>query len=315
MAINLIKLSNIEPKWTPGHRLCAGCPAGMVAKMTLLAAQDMGVELVVANATGCLEVCTGLYPYTNWKVPWIHNAFENAASTIAGVEAAYKALKRRGRMTTDKPVKFVAFGGDGGTYDIGLQALSGAAERWHDFVYVCYDNEAYMNTGYQRSGATPTYANTTTAPAGEVSLGKEQRRKDLTAIMAAHHIPYVAQATISHWQDFMRKVQKALSVEGPAFINVLSPCVPGWKIDMDKGVEVAKLAVETNFWPLFEVENDVWKINFKPKQRKPIEEFLKVQGRFRHILKKPEAIAKVQKQVDEYWEWLLKMEDKTQPKE
>ncbi len=306
----LRQLSEFPEGLAPGHRLCAGCGASIIVRQMFMAAKAAGYELVIANATGCLEVCTSIYPHTSWRTPWIHSAFENAAATISGVEAAYKALKRTGRLPSDKKVKFVAIGGDGGTYDIGFQSLSGALERGHDFIYVCYDNEAYMNTGIQRSSATPKYANTTTQPVGKESSGKPQHKKWLPEVAAAHGIPYVAQAAPSHFQDLMRKFTKALMTEGPSFINVFSVCPRGWRSKEEEGILITKLAVETNYWPLFEVENGKWKINFKPKQRKPIEEYLKLQGRFKHLFK-PEnraLIEDLQRDIDRRWERLNKLE-------
>lgn len=294
----LKELSKVEERLVGGHRLCAGCGHGISTRMVLNAADT---DVVVTCATGCLEVATTIYPYTAWNCSFIHNAFENAAATCSGIEAAYRSLKKQGKL--DKDIKFVAFGGDGGTYDIGFQSLSGAMERGHNMVYVCLDNEAYMNTGIQRSSATPIGADTTTTPAGKVSVGKSQPRKDLTAIMAAHNIPYVAQTAISNWQDVHKKSKKAFDVEGPAFLNILSPCPRGWRFNTPDIVEITKLAVETRFWPLFEVENGKWKLNYKPKKYVPIEEFLKPQGRFRHLFApgNEETIKRIQEVVDEKW--------------
>jgi len=263
--------------------------------------------VVVGASTGCLEVATTIYPYTAWKTPFIHNAFENVAATISGVETAYRALKKKGKIKKD--IKFVAFGGDGGTYDIGLQSLSGALERGHNFVYVCYNNEAYMNTGIQRSGATSKGASTTTAPAGKASYGKRQFRKDLTSIVAAHKIPYVAQASASSWNDLVTKSQKAFAVEGPAFLNVISMCHRGWRFPQQDTIKISKLAVETGFWPLIEIENGNWKFTYKPKQRKPVVEFLKPQGRFKHLFKEENKhiLDEIQKDVDEDWARLERM--------
>jgi len=216
---SLKELSQRKGGITSGHRLCSGCGAGIMARQVMLAAGNY--KVVVACATGCLEVATTIYPYSAWKVPWIHNAFENAAATISGVETAYKSLKKQGKIKKD--LKFLAFGGDGGTYDIGLQSLSGALERGHDFLYICYDNEAYMNTGIQRSSATPKYAATTTSPYGEVISGKREFRKNITEIVAAHNIPYVAQTAVGYWNDLVTKVEKALEVKGPKFINIFTP--------------------------------------------------------------------------------------------
>ncbi len=302
---NIKELSKLPERLGPGHRLCSGCGASIAVRQVLMGAGDSAV--VVGCATGCLEVATTIYPYTAWNVPFIHNAFENAAATMSGVETAYRALKKQGKIKKD--IKFVAFGGDGGTYDIGLQSLSGALERGHNFVYVCYDNGAYMNTGIQRSGATPTGASTTTAPAGKASSGKPQLRKDLTAIVAAHRIPYVAQCSISNWNDLVTKSQKAFAAEGPAFLNVLALCHRGWRYPQENGVAIAKLAVETCFWPLYEIENGKkYKINYKPKEKKPITEWLKSQGRFKHLFKpgNENIIKSIQEDVDAEWEYLIK---------
>jgi len=302
---NIKELSKLPERLGPGHRLCAGCGASIVVRQVLMGAGDSAV--VAGSATGCLEVATTIYPYTAWKIPFIHNAFENAAATMSGVETAYRSLKKQGKIKKD--IKFIAFGGDGGTYDIGLQSLSGALERGHNFVYVCYDNGAYMNTGIQRSGATPTGASTTTAPAGKASSGKPQIRKDLTAIVAAHRIPYVAQCSISNWNDLVTKSQKAFAAEGPAFLNVLALCHRGWRYPQENGVAIAKTAVETCFWPLYEIENGKkYKINYKPKEKKPITEWLKSQGRFKHLFKpgNEDIIRSIQEDVDAEWEYLVK---------
>lgn len=301
---NLKELTHREDRLEGGHRLCAGCGASIAVRQVLLGA---GLEpVVVGCATGCLEVSTTIYPYSAWKTPFIHNAFENAAATVSGVEAAFKGLKAAGKIPADKRVKFVAFGGDGGTYDIGLQSLSGAMERGHDMVYVCYDNGAYMNTGIQRSSATPKGAWATTAQVGAAQQGKQQRRKDLTAIMAAHNIPYVAQASISHWKDLTNKAEKAFAVEGPAFINVFAPCPRGWRIPYNKTVEIAKSAVQTGFWPLYEVEDGVWRQTVRVVNRKPVEEFLKPQGRFKHLFASGNEalLAEMQSDVDHQWDAL-----------
>jgi len=289
----------------PGHRLCAGCGASIIVRQMLAAIDD---PLVVTCATGCLEVGTTIYPYTAWRVPWMHNAFENSASTMGGIEAAYRSLVRQGKIP-EQDVKFIAFGGDGGTYDIGLQALSGAVERGHQFLYVCYDNGAYMNTGIQRSSATPLGAHTTTSPAGKVIPGKQGTRKDLTAIMAAHNIPYVAQAAPSQWRDLMQKTRKAVNCGGSAFMNVLSSCNRGWRHATEETIELTQLGVDTCYWPLYEVENGEWRLTYKPKEKKPVEEWLQRQGRFRHLFR-PEnrhMIDALQAEVDQRWERLLKL--------
>ncbi len=299
----LAKREEERKRFEGGHALCAGCGIPIVVRTVLNSIEQ---PVVVANATGCLEVGTTLYPYTSWNVPWIHNAFENAAATISGVEAAYRVLKRKGKI--DRDIVFVAFGGDGGTYDIGLQALSGALERGHNFLYVCYDNEAYMNTGIQRSSATPLGAFATTEPPGKRSIGKRRRRKDLTQIIAGHHIPYVAQASISHWYDLSEKVKRAVAKDGPAFINVMSTCFRGWRFDASLTTEIARLAVETGFWPLYEIEDGECRITYVPEERLDIVEWLKPQGRFAHLFK-PEnrwVIDKIQEEVDREWEELLR---------
>jgi pyruvate ferredoxin oxidoreductase beta subunit len=252
-------------------------------------------------------VSTTIYPYSSWKTPFIHNAFENSAATISGVEAAFNGLRRAGKIDPDKKVRFVAFGGDGGTYDIGLQSLSGAMERGHDMVYVCYDNGAYMNTGIQRSSATPKGAWATTSEVGPAQAGKQQRRKDLTAIIAAHGVPYAAQASISHWKDLTTKAEKAFNTPGPAFLNVFAPCPRGWRTPSSKTVEIAKLAVQTGFWPVYEVEDGVWRQTVKVANRKPIEEFLKPQGRFKHLFApgNEALLAEIQADVDRAWDAMI----------
>ena len=247
---NIKELSDRPEALVPGHRLCGGCGASIAVRQVLMGANDYSV--VCGSATGCLEVSTTIYPYTSWDVPFIHNAFANAGATVSGVEAAFKGLQRAGKIPADKKVKFIAFGGDGGTYDIGLQSLSGAMERGHDMVYVCYDNGAYMNTGIQRSSATPKGAWATTSEVGKVEQGKPQIRKDLTSIMAAHGIPYVAQASVGHWRDLVNKAEKAIAVDGPAFLNIMAPCPRGWRIGSDQTTEICRLAVDSKFWPLFE---------------------------------------------------------------
>ena len=221
------------------------------------------------------------------------------------VETAYKALKKRGKI--DAPYKFITFGGDGGTYDIGLQSLSGAMERGHDMVYVCYDNGAYMNTGIQRSSATPMYADTTTTPAGSCSDGKPQIRKDLVAVMAAHNIPYTAQTTfMGNLKDLYVKSEKAIYTEGPAFLNIMAPCPRGWRFEAADMAKICKLAVDTCYWPMFEVDHGKWIINYEPKKKLPIEDFLRPQGRFKHLFKKgnEHLLELFQAEVDRRWEEL-----------
>lgn len=298
----LKELSRRPERLSAGHRMCPGCGAPILVRMALRCTED---HLVVGCATGCLEVSTSIFPQTAWRCSFIHNAFENSAATISGVEAAYRALSKKGKVK--KPFKFLAFGGDGGTYDIGLQSLSGMLERGHNMVYICYDNEAYMNTGIQRSSSTPLGAATTTTPAGKVEQGKKQFPKDLTGIVVAHRIPYVAQASISNWRDLSNKIEKAFAVDGPAFINALAPCPRGWRFPASDTVEIAKLAVDTCFWPLYEVEDGQWKVNYKPRQKKALEEWIKVQGRFRHLTRPANRgiLEQAQAEVDRRWEELL----------
>ncbi|MCI0469099.1 MAG: thiamine pyrophosphate-dependent enzyme [Nitrospirae bacterium] len=303
--LKLKELSKKDEMLTSGHRMCSGCGAPIVVKMVFLASE---YPIVATNSTGCLEVSTCISDYTAWKIPWMHNAFENAAATLSGIETMYRSLKKQGKI--DKEIKFIAFGGDGGTYDIGLQSLSGAMERGHDMLYICYDNGAYMNTGIQRSSATPLGADTTTCPVGAVVPGKLQARKDLTKIMAAHGVPYVAQASPSNWQDLMKKVKKALDTKGPKFMNIISPCNRGWRSRTDDAILLSRLAVETCYWPLYEIENGVTRVTVKPKEKKPLADFLKPQGRFKHLFA-PEnewLLKKAQEDVDAYWERLLKEE-------
>jgi pyruvate ferredoxin oxidoreductase beta subunit len=288
------------PGFHGGHALCRGCGIPMVVRTVLV---SLDTPVVVVNATGCLEVATTRYPYTAWDVPWLHVAFENAAAAASGIEAAYRVLQRRGELPVDEPITFVVFAGDGGTYDIGLQALSGALERGHRFLYVCYDNEAYMNTGNQRSGATPYGADTSTEPAGIEGFGKRARRKDITAIAVAHHIPYVAQASISHWHDLSNKVVRASRADGPSFLNVMSTCQLGWKHEPRLALKVARLGVETRYWPLYEVVHGRYRMTELPLRPLPIEAWLTPQGRFRHLLapEQAERLAEIQRQVDEEW--------------
>lgn len=302
--MNLIELSKAKERLTCGHRLCAGCAEPINMKLILAAIKE---PVVVINATSCLEVATTIYPYTAWNIPWMHNAFENASATASGIVEAYnvimsKKLEDRPKWAKSLPnnIKFLVVGGDGGTYDIGLQSLSGALERGHQFLYVCYDNEAYMNTGNQRSGATPRGSNTTTSPVGKVQQGKKEFKKDLTAIIEGHHINYVAQASLSHFVDLTRKVQRAFEVKGPSFINVLSPCQRSWGFDPSLTVRIADLAVQTNVWPLYEVDHGKFFLNLEPKDRKPVIEWLKSQKRFRHLLA-PEnegLVGEIQRHID-----------------
>ena len=307
MAYRFKDTSKIPERLSGGHRMCAGCGAPVTVR-TVLRAIEPEHRAVISSATGCLEVSTCIYPYTSWHDSFIHNAFENAAATISGVEAAYEALKRRGKI--DEEVKFIAFGGDGGTYDIGLQSLSGAMERGHKITYVCYDNEAYMNTGIQRSSSTPLYANTTTSPAGQQRFGKVQFKKDLTMIMAAHDIPYVAQsAPYRNMKALYEKSKKAIYTDGPSFLNVVTPCPRGWRYDTPKLMEIIGLAIDSCVWPLYEVEGGKFRLTHRPKEKVPVREYLKMQGRFSHLFngENEEHIEEIQKIVDSRWERLLEL--------
>ena len=269
----------------PGHRGCAGCGATVGVRLALKA---LGKNTVAVSATGCLEVITTPYPETAWEIRWIHVAFENAAAVASGVE---RALKSQG-----KDAQVVAFAGDGGTADIGLQALSGAMERGHNLIYICYDNEAYMNTGVQRSGATPYGASTTTSPHGKESFGEDKPKKNIPMIMAAHGVPYVATASISYPEDFMKKVQKAREVDGPAYIHLHQPCTTGWGFNPSKTIDLGRLAVETGSWILYEIEDGDFRVTYRLLQRKMVDEYLQAQKRFKHLTELERE--RIQKNVD-----------------
>jgi pyruvate ferredoxin oxidoreductase beta subunit len=296
----LVRNENGTPPLRGGHALCQGCGAPMVVR-TLV--NSIETPVVIVSATGCLEVATSRFPTTAWNVPWLHVAFENAAAVASGVESAYRALARRNGLPQEGEITFVVLAGDGGTYDIGLQALSGALERGHRFIFVCYDNEAYMNTGVQRSGATPFGASTTTSPAGSAALGKAQKRKDMTAIAVAHHVPYVAQAASSHWQDLSEKVVRAAKAGGPAFLNVLTNCPVGWGHEARDAISILNAGVESCYWPLYEVVDGAYRLTYEPKQKVPVEEWLRPQKRFAHLFDKDAraVLAEIQEQVDADW--------------
>ncbi|MCL2049605.1 MAG: thiamine pyrophosphate-dependent enzyme [Defluviitaleaceae bacterium] len=309
MAYNLKEWATRPERLTGGHRLCAGCGATPVVR-TVLRALKPEDHAVVSSATCCLEVSSFLYPYTAWKDSFIHSAFENVAATISGVEAVYKAKLRKGENVN--ATKFIAFAGDGGTYDIGLQALSGAMERGHDMMYVCYDNGAYMNTGIQRSGASPKYSDTSTTPAGKTIPGKVQHSKNLTQIIMGHNIPYVAQTMpLKNFKDLSEKAEKGIYTPGAAFLNVLAPCPRGWRYDTALLMEMCELALETCVWPIYEIIEGKLTLNYIPKEKKPIEEYLKPQGRFSHMFKPGNEwmIEDVQSRVDREWEKLLNMNE------
>lgn len=300
----------------PGHRACAGCGPASVLRMIMKATRG---PTIVTEATGCMEVVSSIYPYTSWAVPWLHTAFETSASNASGIEAALKVLKKKGKVKHDH-VDVIAIAGDGGTYDIGLQALSGAVERGHDFLFVLYDNEAYMNTGIQRSGGTPLGAATTTTPAGSVMPGKLQHKKPIADIMVAHNLEYAASASPFYWKDLIQKVRKGLEVEGPAFLHVFAPCPRGWRSDPAKTIDYAKLAVESCVFPVYEVVNGKYQLStpskliaLAPQKKKPVIEYLKGQGRYRHLFnpKNKHVLDEVQRWTDERWAKLLKKVEQT----
>jgi pyruvate ferredoxin oxidoreductase beta subunit len=274
-----------------GHRACSGCGEVLAVRFVCKA---LGRNTIISNATGCMEIISSPLPETSWEIPWIHTLFENASAVASGIESGLKALKRKHGYTKD--VKVVAMGGDGATADIGLQSLSGALERGHDFLYVCFDNEAYMNTGIQRSSATPFGASTTTAPAGKVSIGQHTRKKDMAAIAAAHNIPYVATSCSSYPFDIMMKIQKARQIKGPSYIHILSVCPTGWRCPSNLSIKMGRLAVETGIFPLYEIEDGKYNLNIDLPKLRPVDDYLKLQGRFRHLTK--ENITEIQNRVD-----------------
>ncbi len=308
MAVKLKEMLKVPEILSSGHRMCAGCAAPTIIKLVGMALRG---PTVICNATGCLEVATTIYPYTAWKVPWIHVAFENVAAVASGVVEAFNVLREKGRSRYEH-VDVIAIGGDGGTFDIGFGALSGALERGHDFVYLVYDNGAYQNTGIQRSGATLPGQETTTSWAGKVEPGKRERKKPLAEIVAAHRIPYVATVSPYYWRDFIQKFRKALEVEGPAFIHAFSPCPRGWRSDTSKSIELSKLAVETGIHPLYEVIDGKEYIMSGPSKRlkelKPLDEYLKLQGQFKHLFTPQweDFRKQVQEQIIEDWHLLRK---------
>lgn len=280
-----------EEYLAPGHRACLGCGEALAVR---LVCKVLGRDVIIVTATGCIEIISSQLPYTSWKVPWIHTLFENTAAVASGIEAGIKALSRKGKYS--KRTKVVAMAGDGATADIGLQALSGALERGHELIYICYDNEAYMNTGVQRSSATPFGASTTTSPAGKVSIGQTTWKKNVPAIAAAHDIPYVATACPSYPFDLINKVEKAAKIDGPAYIHILSVCPTGWRTPTDTTISLGRLAIRTGIFPLYEIENGKYKLNVDPPQLRPVEDYIKLQGRFRHL--SSETIADIQDRVN-----------------
>jgi pyruvate ferredoxin oxidoreductase beta subunit len=278
-AVFVPRLVTKRENFAPGHRACIGCGEALAVR---LACKALGQNVIIANATGCMEIVSSPLPYTSWRVPWIHTLFENTAAVASGIEAGLKILMKKGRIAQQE-IKVVAMAGDGGTSDIGLQALSGALERGHNFLYICFDNEAYMNTGIQRSSATPYGASTTTTPAGKVSIGQVTWKKNMPAIVAAHDIPYVATACPSYPFDLMAKVGKGAATPGPAYVHILSPCPTGWRYAPDLTIRLGRLAVETGIFPLYEVDNGTYRLNFDFPKLRPVTDYMKLQGRFRHL--------------------------------
>jgi pyruvate ferredoxin oxidoreductase beta subunit len=303
-AIYVPRLIQKKEKFAPGHRACIGCGEALAMRQVFKA---MDNNVIVVNATGCMEIFASQLPFISWELPWIHTLFENTAAVASGIEAGYKVMRRKGKPVPEN-TKVVAIGGDGGTTDIGLQALSGALERGHDFTYICFDNEAYMNTGIQRSSATPFGAATTTSPAGKKSIGQFSWKKNMPEIAAAHNIPYVATATHSYPFDLMNKVAKAVATKGPAYVHILVVCPTGWRSATDTVIRQGRLAVETGMFPLYEVENGVYKMSLNLPKLRPVKDYLKIQGRFRHL--SDAVIQQIQERVEiEYQKLLEKAKD------
>ena len=299
-AVAAPRLVTKEENFASGHRACIGCGEALAVR---LACKAVGQNVIIANPTGCMEIISSQLPYTSWRVPWIHTLFDNTAAVASGIEAGLKALTRKGKGPA-QDVKVVAMAGDGGTSDIGLQALSGAFERGHDFLYICFDNEAYMNTGIQRSSSTPYGASTTTSPAGKMSIGQVTWKKNMPAIAVAHDIPYVATASPSYPFDLMDKVAKGMATNGPAYIHVLSICPVGWRSSTNLAIRLGHLAVETGIFPLYEVEDGQYRLNLDLPQLKPVQDYLKLQGRFRHL--SDDDIAVIQEKVSKEYSKLKK---------
>ncbi len=307
---NLKEFSTSADRFEGANLLCPGCAHSIIVREVLNATND---DLVIGASTGCLEVCTAVYPYTSWDASWIHIGFENGSTAVAGAEAMYKALKSKGRLPQpDRTPKFVTFAGDGATYDIGFQWISGCFERGHDMMYVCLDNEVYANTGGQRSSSTPVGSSTTTAPAGRVSYGEKKEKKDMMAIMAAHGSPYVAQVAPNKWKDMVKKIQHGFQVEGPVFINAVSPCTTEWKFAPEDTMMVTDLSTDSLVFPLYEIiDGHELNITYRPKNVIPVIDYLGAQGRFKHLFK-PEnkhILDGWQTRVDRNWELLQRREE------
>ncbi|MFC2035506.1 pyruvate synthase subunit PorB [Chloroflexota bacterium] len=291
--------------FAPGHRACIGCVEALAVR---LAAKAAGPDTIMVAATGCMEIVASQLPWTSWRVPWIHTLFDNTAAVASGIEAGISTLIRKGKKA-NKRINVIASAGDGGTSDIGLQALSGALERGHNFTYICWDNEAYMNTGIQRSSSTPYGASTTTAPAGLKSIGQVTWKKNMPAIVSAHNIPYIATACPSYPFDLMDKVAKAIATEGPSYVHIFSVCPTGWRSSPELGIELGRLAVQTGVFPLYEIENGNYKLNVNTTKRKPVQDYLKVQGRFRHLSE--DDIQLIQDRIDKEYDIIMEKVERT----
>jgi pyruvate ferredoxin oxidoreductase beta subunit len=294
------RLVTTKELFAPGHRACIGCGEALAVRHVCKA---LGKDVVIANATGCMEIVSSALPTTTWRVPWIHSLFENTAAVASGIESGLKVLRRKGKIE-NKKITVVAMGGDGATCDIGLQALSGALERGHNFIYVCFDNEAYMNTGIQRSSATPFGASTSTSPTGKKSIGQITWKKNMPAIAAAHEIPYVATACPSYPFDLFDKIKRAKEIEGPAYIHVYSVCPTGWRSAPELSVQLGRLAVETGIFPLYEIDHGRYKLSMEFSPLRPITEYTKLQGRFRHLT--ADVLQQIQDKVVQKYEELRK---------
>ncbi|OQX57740.1 MAG: pyruvate ferredoxin oxidoreductase [Helicobacteraceae bacterium 4484_230] len=307
---NLKAFSTAAERFEGSHVLCPGCAHSIIVREILNATND---NMVVSASTGCLEVCTAIYPHTSWDTSWIHIGFENSSTAIAGAEAMNKALRNKGRIPADEPEpKFVAFGGDGATYDIGFQWISGCFERGHNMMYVCLDNEVYANTGGQRSSSTPIGASATTSPAGSTSYGEKRNKKDMLQIMAAHGAPYVAQVAPNKWKDMAKKIQKGFDAEGPVYINAMSACTTEWKFDPADTITVSDLATDSLVFPLYEIiDGTELNITYRPKNIVAVRDYLAAQPRFKHLFtpKYEYLIDEWQKRVDAQWEYLQRREE------
>ena len=289
-----------EEYMNPGHVGCLGCGACNAMRYTLKA---LGPKTIMSIPACCWAVMPGPFPLKALEVPLLNSAFETTGASISGIKAALDA-----KGITD--VTVVGFAGDGGTADIGIQALSGMVERGTDVIYIMYDNEAYMNTGIQRSSSTPVGAWTTTTPVGANQEWKKQPKKNMMEIMVAHEIPYAASVSVGYPEDMIKKLRKAKSIRGPKFIQIYAPCPTGWRMAPDKTIEICRLAVSTGAYPLYDVENGVYKITRKPAELKPAIDYLKLQGRFRHLPQ--EELDAIQVNITRTWKLLLKKEEFTQ---